>query len=47
MALHKVKEITTPAPKVDEMPTVTQEGPLQTGGNPEVEDEPHLSKESP
>lgn len=47
MALDQVKEITTPAPKVAEMPRATQEGPLQTGGNPEVEDDPQLSEESP
>lgn len=47
MGLGQVMAITTPVPKVEEMPRATQERPLLTGENPEVEDVPQLSEESP
>ena len=47
MALGQMKGITTPTPKVEGMPRATQERLLLTGENPEVEDDPQLSGESP
>lgn len=47
MVLHQVMELTIPAPKVEEMPRVIQEGPLLTGETPEAEVGPQLSEEFP
>lgn len=47
MALGLVKGITTPTPKVEEMPKATQQRLPSTGETPEVEDDPQLSRESP
>lgn len=45
MLLDTMKAITTPVLEVEEMPRATQQSLHLTGGNPEVEDDPHLSEE--
>ncbi len=46
-ALVRMKEITTPTPKVDEMSRATQQRLLLTGENPEVEGDPQLPGDPP
>lgn len=45
MLLDTMKAITTPVLEVEEMPRATLQSLHLTGGNPEVEDDPHLSEE--
>lgn len=40
IAVVRMKEITTPTPKVEEMSRATQERHLLTRENPDVEDDP-------
>ncbi len=47
MALDRMKGITTPTQKIEEMSRVTLQRPPLTGETPEVEDDPQLSEESP
>ncbi|KAG7217321.1 hypothetical protein INR49_027865, partial [Caranx melampygus] len=47
MALGLMKGVTTQIPEAEEMRKATQLRGLLTGENPEVEDDPQLSRESP